>query len=242
MANGQSTLDVPARERLIVALDVETAADARRLVETLGEEVEFYKVGWELLLSGDYMTLVRALNEEYDKKVFADLKVHEIPETVRRAMRQLRDYHVDFVTLHAHEAAALAAAVSERNGTIKVLAVTVLTSLDQEDLLADGIRDTVENVVLSRAGRALKLGADGVISSGLEVPALRDAYGDGILVVVPGIRGEDSKPDDQKRTVDIERAFASGADYIVIGREIRDAPDPNAKAQEIQRRIAKLFS
>jgi orotidine-5'-phosphate decarboxylase len=240
MASGQSALVVDPRERLIVALDVETAADANQLVETLGDEVVFYKVGWELLLTGEYMTLVRELSETHHKHVFADLKVHEIPMTVRRAIRQLRDYHVDFVTLHAQEGAAIAAAVEEKNG-IKVLAVTVLTSLDQDDLLADGIRDTMEQVVLNRAGRALKLGCDGVISSGHEVPALREAYGKGILVVVPGIRGDKSAPDDQKRTVDVEEAFANGADYIVVGREIRDASDPRAKAAEIQARIAALF-
>lgn len=242
VAKGQSTLEVPARERLIVALDVETGKNARALVETLGDEVEFYKVGWELLLSGDYMELIRTLRNDYDKRVFADLKMHEIPETVRRAMIQLRDYHVDFVTLHGHEAAAIQAAVEEKakNG-VKVLAVTVLTSLDQDDLLNDGIRETVENVVLNRAGRALKLGCDGVISSGLEVPALREAYGGGILVVVPGIRGENSTPDDQKRTVDVETAFANGADYIVVGREIRDSADPRAAAAAIQQRIAALF-
>jgi orotidine-5'-phosphate decarboxylase len=242
MASGQSRLDVPARERLIVALDVETGTAARRLVELLGDAVEFYKVGWELVLSGDYMTLVRALSEEYDKKVFADLKFHEIPMTVRRAMRQLRPYHVEFVTLHAQETAAISAAVEEKNGNgIKVLAVPVLTSLDQEDLRADGIRGTVEEVVLSRTARALKAGCDGVISSGLEVPAIREQFGDGLVVVVPGIRGEKSDPDDQKRTVAVEQAFANGADYIVVGREIRDAPDPRAAALQIQERIAAAF-
>jgi orotidine-5'-phosphate decarboxylase len=235
-----SKLSVPAKERLIVALDVETRDDALALVAHLGDAVDFYKVGWELLLSGDYFELIKDLNDTYHKKIFADLKVHEIPVTVSRAMKQLKSYHPTFVTLHAQELAAIDAAVAEANGT-KVLAVTVLTSIDQADLDAQGIATPVEDLVLIRAKGALEHGCHGVIASGLEVTALRQRFGDGILVVVPGIRGDKSELDDQKRTVDVEQAFRSGADYIVVGREIRDAVDPRAKALELQSRIRALF-
>lgn len=227
------------RERLIVALDVPNLDEAMTLVNRLGDAVLFYKVGLELFVSGDYMELIKQLRS-MGKHVFADLKFHDVPETVSRAMRQLKDLHVDFVTLHAQDSKAIEAAVREKNG-IKVLAVTVLTSLDEHDLRDDGFTGSVADLVLNRTRRAMALGCDGVVASGHEVSPIRGAHGESLLVVVPGIRGPKDAYDDQKRTVDVEQAFASGADFIVVGRPIRNAREPRAVAEEIQRRIVAVL-
>ena len=246
MAKGLSTLDIDARERLIVALGFETIDEARGLVEQLGDAAYFYKVGWELLLAtgihGGYVELIRDLGEVYRKKVMADLKLLEIPETVRRTIRQLRAYRPEFVTFHAQEYAAIEAAVEEKNGT-KVLAVTVLTSMAERDLQLQGIDNkTIEEVVRWRAKEAFTLGCDGVISSGQEAQMLRREFGyENFLVATPGIRDDHSPKDDQKRRVTVEEAFENGADYIVVGRPITREPDPRAAALAVQARIAALF-
>jgi orotidine-5'-phosphate decarboxylase len=234
-----STKPIPPRERLIVALDVPAAAEARRLVATLGDAVHFYKLGLELLVAGGYFELVRELTA-HDKRVFADLKLFDVPETVRSAVRQLRGRGADFVTVHGNDA-ILEAACREK-GETKVLAVTALTSLDKGDLQDLGFHCDVHELVLSRARRALALGCDGVISSGLEAVALRQELGPRFLVVVPGIRPvENRSDDDQKRVTTPEQAFLAGADYVVVGRPIRSAPEPRAAALAIQETIARLF-
>ncbi len=230
---------IPREERLIVALDVPDLAAAKRMVNDLGEHVRFYKVGLELFMSGSYFELVEWLREQ-EKRVFCDLKFFDVPETVGRAVRNLKDRGADFATVHGNDT-MLEAAAREKGG-LKILAVTVLTSLDRSDLDALGFQCDVEELVLSRARKALKLGCDGVISSGLEAARLRADLGDRFLIVSPGIRPVDNRPeDDQKRVVTVEQAFRNGADYIVIGRPIKDAPDPAAKAREIQQQIAGLF-
>lgn len=232
--------NIPARERLILALDVPTVPEAKKLVEGLGDSVCFYKLGLQLFMAGGYFELVHWLRER-EKKVFADLKFFDVPETVGSAVAQLEGKHVEFATVHGNDA-ILEAAVKKKNG-VKILAVTVLTSLDQADLNDLGFQCNVEALVLSRARRALELGCDGVISSGLEAPKLRSHLGNRFLIVSPGIRPVENKPvDDQKRTVDVEEAFRNGADYIVVGRPIRKASDPKAKAEEVQRKIAELFA
>ena len=240
---GLSTLEAPAHERLIVALDVGTTDEARALVESIGDAVDFYKVGWELILSaGGYVELIRDLAEQYGKKVMADLKLHDIPETVRRAMRQLEPYHVDFVTFHAQEYAAIEAAIGERNGA-RVLAVTVLTSMDKRDLELQGIDNkTVDEVVLHRAAEALALGVDGVVSSDAKPQLLREKLGyEDFVIVTPGIRDSDALPDEQKRSCSVETAFKNGSDYIVVGRPITRAANPRDAALAHQRRIAAVF-
>jgi orotidine-5'-phosphate decarboxylase len=232
-----STKAIPRDERLIVALDVADVAQAKALVEQLGDHVKFYKIGLELFMGGYYFDLLSWLSEK-NKKVFVDLKFFDVPQTVASAVRQLRGKNAEFATVHGNDA-ILKAAVAERNG-IKILAVTVLTSLDDADLRALGFEVNAQQLVLSRAKRALAIGCDGVISSGLEAEALRDQLGQNFLIVVPGIRPV-SNVDDQKRTVDVEEAFEKGADYIVVGRPVREAPDPVAAASDIQRRIATLF-
>jgi orotidine-5'-phosphate decarboxylase len=233
-------MQIPRQERLIVALDLPTARDARALVEKLGDAARFYKMGLELFMAGGYFELVDWLVQRGDK-VFVDLKFFDVPETVRRAVAALRGRGVTFATVHGNQAMMEAAA--REKGEIKILAVTVLTSLDRGDLDDLGFSCDVERLVLSRARRAMEAGCDGVISSGLEAARLKAEFKDRLLVVTPGIRPvENRSVDDQKRTVDAAQAFASGADYIVVGRPIREAADPRAAAQAIQRTIASLFT
>jgi orotidine-5'-phosphate decarboxylase len=222
-----------------VALDLPDHDQARHFVEQLGDSVAFYKVGLELFMAGNYWELVSWITGQ-GKKVFADLKFFDVPETVRSAVRRLHGRGVSFTTVHGNDAIMRAAV--EARGEVKILAVTVLTSLDQGDLADLGFACNVGDLVLSRARRALEIGCDGVISSGLEAPRLREHLGERFLVVTPGIRPVLNRPaDDQKRTVDIEEAFRGGADYIVVGRPIRSAPDPRAAAAAIRQRIEALF-
>jgi len=230
---------IPPAERLIVALDVADADKARALVERLGDSVRFYKVGLELFMAGGIFEFIDWLAKR-GNKIFADLKFFDIPETVAAAVRGLRNRGVTFATVHGNQ--AMLEAAGEAKGEVKILAVTVLTSLDQGDLDDLGFRCDVEKLVLSRARRALEAGCDGVISSGLEALALKRELGDRLLIVTPGIRPVQNRPyDDQKRTVDVAQAFGNGADYIVVGRPIRQASDPRAAAQMIQETIATLF-
>jgi orotidine-5'-phosphate decarboxylase len=231
---------IPDRERLIFAMDVADPAAARQMVERLGDAVAFYKLGLELFMSGGYYELLDWLVAR-DKKIFVDLKFFDVPATVAAAVRQLRNRGVTLTTVHGNQAIMEAAAAAR--GDVKVLAVTVLTSLDRGDLDDLGFAVDVEKLVLSRARRALEAGCDGVVSSGLEAPMLREFIDHRLLVVTPGIRPVDNKPvDDQKRTVDVAQAFANGADYIVVGRPIRDAVDPHAAAETIQQTIADTFA
>lgn len=231
---------IPREERLIAALDVPDTEQAKALVQRLGDSVTFYKVGLELFMAGGVFEFIEWLTKR-GNKVFADLKFFDIPETVAAAVRGLRNRGVTFATVHGNQAMLVAAAKAK--GDVKILAVTVLTSLDQADLDDLGFRCDIEKLVLSRARRALEAGCDGVISSGMEAPALKRELGDRLLVVTPGIRPVQNRPsDDQKRAVDVAQAFANGADYIVVGRPIRHAPDPRAAAQAIQATIAGVFS
>lgn len=232
---------IPPEERLIFALDVPTIEDARNIVEKLGDSVNFYKVGLELFMSGDYFRLIDWLVREKNKKVFADLKFFDVPETVRSAIRQLHNKGITFTTVHGNDS-ILQSAVKEK-GDLKILSVTVLTSLDQKDIEDLGFKVNIKKLVLSRAKRALEIGCDGVISSGLEASELRRFLGEKFLIVSPGIRPVLNKTvDDQKRTVDVEEAFLNGADYIVVGRPIKTAPNPRLVAENIQQRIKKLFN
>ena len=230
---------IPRDERLFVALDVPTPAEARALVESIGDAARFYKVGLELFMAGGYFELIDWLVARRCK-VFVDLKFFDVPETVRRAVANLRGRGVTFATVHGNQ--AMMQAAGRDKGEVKILAVTVLTSLDRGDLDDLGFSCELERLVLSRARRALEAGCDGVISSGLEAARLKAEFKDRLLVVAPGIRPVENKPaDDQKRTVDVAQAFAAGADYIVVGRPIRQASDPRAAAQAIQETIAKIF-
>jgi orotidine-5'-phosphate decarboxylase len=240
MTSSLSNKPIPPQERLIVALDVASCEDALALADRLGDTVHFYKLGLELLMSGDYFALVKQLKAQ-GKRIFVDLKFFDVPETVGRAVRVLSGKGVDFATVHGND--AIIEAAVKNKGDLRILAVTVLTSLDRGDLQDLGFECDVQALVLSRARRAFALGCDGVISSGLEVPALREGVDGKLIVVSPGIRPVDNRPaDDQKRVVTVEQAFRNGADYIVVGRPIRDSADPRASAQSIQTDIAALFS
>lgn len=234
-----SRTQIPARERLIFALDVSTFDQARQLVEQLADSVSFYKLGLELLMSGRYFDVVEWLLGR-QKKIFADVKFFDVPQTVGSAVRQLTRYPISLVTVHGND--AILQAACQAKGAMKILAVTVLTSLDQRDMEDLGFRVNIREVASSRAGRAVELGCDGVIASGLEVETIRQTVGPQPLIVVPGIRPEHNRPaDDQKRTVTVSEAFSRGADYIVVGRPIRTAPDPRKAAQAIQTEIASIF-
>lgn len=221
-------------------MDVPDCDQARLLAEELGDSVTFYKLGLELMMSGGYFELMEWLLER-DKKVFADLKFFDIPATVGSAVRQLKDRGASFVTVHGNRS-IMEAAAANKGDNMKVLGVTVLTSLDRGDLDDLGFDCDVEALVLSRARQALDAGCDGVISSGLEAPKLRKHLDSRLLVITPGIRPvENRETEDQKRVVNVEQAFANGADYIVVGRPIRDADNPRAAALAIQQTIAAQF-
>ena len=226
------------KDRLIFAMDVPEADQARKLAEQLGDAVTFYKLGLELMMAGGYFQLIDWLTD-HEKKVFVDLKFFDVPATVGRAVARLARRGATFATVHGNQGIMEAAA--EAKGDLKILAVTALTSLDRGDLDDLGFQCDVGQLVLSRARRALEAGCDGVVASGLELRAMRREVDRQLLVVTPGIRPVDNRPeDDQKRVVTVEQAFADGADYIVVGRPIRDAADPRAAAEAIQQTIASV--
>lgn len=234
-----SQKNIPVRERLIMALDLPSIPEAKAMVEELGDTVIFYKVGMELFMSGDYFGFIEWLKQR-NKKVFVDLKFFDVPATVGRAIRALSNKGVDLATIHGNNAVMEYAA--REKGDLKVLAVTALTSLDRGDLDDLGFQCDVKQLVLSRAKRALELGCDGIVSSGLEAPMIRAELDHKLLVITPGIRPvENREEDDQKRVVNVQQAFQNGADYIVVGRPIRDAENRKAMAETIQSQIAAQF-
>lgn len=240
MQNFLSTKAIDSRDRLIVALDFPSVSAARALVTTLGDVVSFYKIGLELFMAEGYFDFLKWLVSQ-EKKVFVDLKFFDVPETVRSAVRALARSGATLATVHGNQS-IMEAAVKDK-GPLKILAVTALTSLDRGDLDDLGFSCDVESLVLSRARRALEVGVDGVVSSGMEAASIRAELGDRLLVVTPGIRPVENKSvDDQKRTVDVAQAFQNGADYIVVGRPIRQASNPRLAAIEIQQTIQHLFS
>ena len=232
------TNKIETNERLIVALDVPSTAQAKALVDNLGDSVVFYKIGLELFMSGDYFELLDWLRVK-GKKIFVDLKFFDVPATVGRAVSQMNGKGVTFMTIHGNDSIMKAAAANKDD--VQILAVTVLTSLDRGDLDDLGFDCDVEELVLSRAKRAVAIGCDGVVASGHEAKAMRDALGHSFMVVTPGIRPVDND-DDQKRVVTPAQAFNNGADYIVVGRPIRDAQDPRLAAMKLQSEIASVFN
>jgi len=231
--------DIPDSDRLIFALDVADTDSARRLVEQLDDSVTFYKIGLELCMSGGYFELLDWLVER-DKRIFVDLKFFDVPATVAAAVRNLRDRGVSYATIHGNQ--SIMEAAGEAKGDVKILAVTALTSLDRGDLDDLGFSCDVGELVISRARRSIEAGCDGVIASGLELGKLRSAVDERLLVITPGIRPVENRPDDdQKRVVTVEDAFRNGADHIVVGRPIRNAAEPRAAAEAIQASISQVF-
>lgn len=231
--------DIPARERLIFALDVPDHAQAIEWMDRLGDSVAFYKIGLELLTGGRYFDVLRELKTR-GKRIFVDLKLHDVPATVSGAVRGLAHYGADFCTVHCDSRAMLEAAAQAR-GDMRLLAVTVLTSNDRNDLAALGVRDDVAATVIARAKLAQDAGIDGVVCAGGDLRALRTAAPN-LLAVCPGIRPAGPANDDQKRVADVRGAITDGADYLVIGRPIRQAADPRATADEIVTQIESALA
>ena len=220
---------VNAKDRLIVALDMPAVEEAQRLVAKLGNAVSFYKVGLELLFSGG-LELARALKGE-GKRVFLDMKLLDIGNTVERAVANATEFGADFLTVHGHDLKTVRAAVTGRGRSpLKLLAVTVLTNLTADDLKQQGSSLAPADLVLKRARLAHEAGFDGVVASGQEARRIREATGPGFLIVTPGIRLTGSASDDQERIATPDHAIAAGADYIVVGRPITQADDPKAVA------------
>ena len=217
--------DIPVNERIILALDVESPEQAKDLVKRTESQLSFYKVGLQLFMAS-WFEIVDWLSAR-GHKVMVDLKFFDIPETVRLAVAQLNNRGVTFATIHGNDPIIRAAV--EAKGDLALLAVTVLTSFDQEDMQAMGMTESIEDLVYFRAKRALELGCDGVVSSGLEAKRLRENLGSKLLIVTPGIRPGNNiydQQDDQQRIVTARQAIADGADYLVIGRPITKAADP----------------
>ncbi len=229
--------DINVEDRLIFALDVPEIKVAKDIVSELDESVNFYKIGMELLMTGKYFELLNWLIDN-DKKVFVDLKFFDVPETVGRTIARLSDYGATFATVHGNQALMESAVQNKQN--LKILAVTALTSLDRGDLDDLGFDCNVQDLVISRAKRAFEAGCDGVVSSGLEVPFLREYVDNKLIAVTPGIRPV-ANDDDQKRVVDVATAFKSGSDYIVIGRPIKNADNRYKAASDIQKIIRSVF-
>jgi len=229
-------MSINNNDRLIFALDVPEASRAKELVLELGDSVSFYKIGMELMMTGDYFSLLDWLVEN-EKKVFVDLKLFDVPATVSKAVKRLSQRGAYFTTIHGNQSMMEAAAAEK--GNLKVLAVTALTSLDQGDLDDMGFKCDVRELVISRAKRALSSGCDGIVASGLELEHIRNEVDQKLLVVTPGIRPVENRPtDDQKRVVSVEQAFERGADYIVVGRPIQNADNPREAAELIQESIS----
>jgi orotidine-5'-phosphate decarboxylase len=230
---------IDARDRLILALDVPSAAEADRLIETVGSQVTFVKVGLELYTAAGPEMVGRLISR--GKRVFLDLKFLDIDETVRRATERVVGMGVELLTVHANRK-ALAAAVKGRGASsLKILAVTVLTNFDNHDLKEMGIQCTVQELVTARALLASEIGCDGVVASGEEAGALRPKVGPRFLIVTPGVRPIGKGVDDHARAATPTQAIAAGADYLVIGRPIKAADDPAAAAAAILAEMQAAF-
>lgn len=227
---------IPIEERIIVALDVGSEEEAWRTIEGLGPMIRFYKVGLELFLAGGFPLVEKIAAKGL--RVMLDLKFFDVPNTVARAVRQLSGRGIAYATVHGDDAILKAAIQAAQD--VKILAVTVLTSLDDSDLRAMGYRATVGELVLERATRARDLGCPGVVCSGLEAGRLREELGEEIVLVTPGIR-PGVAADDQKRVVSAGEAILNGADHLVVGRPIREARDPRAVAASMQEEIRQAL-
>jgi len=225
-------------QRLIFALDVANRDEALHWIRCLGDSVGFYKLGMELLASGDYFVVLDEL-ARLNKRIFVDLKFFDIPATIAGVVKRLGQWSVDYCTLHGWHPAMLEAAVAANQASqMRLLAITVLTSMDQSDLAHMGIHHPAQDVVIQRARAAHQAGMDGVVASGQEAAAIRHAIGADFSIVCPGIRpASQSSTDDQRRTVSVAQAIANGADAIVVGRPIRHAADPRAAAYTITQEI-----
>ena len=230
-------MELKARERLIVALDLPSVAEAEAMIERLGDTVAFYKIGYQLVFAGG-LPLARSLAQA-GKQVFLDMKLHDIGNSVGRGVENVARLGVTFLTIHAYPQTMKAAVEAKAGSALKLLAVTVLTSYDDIDLNEAGYALGVDELVADRAKRAHDLGVDGIVCAASEIPALRLMVGTDMALVTPGIRPPGSASDDQKRVLTPASAIAAGADYLVVGRPITTATDPRAAAAAIVADIAK---
>jgi orotidine-5'-phosphate decarboxylase len=232
---------VTVRDRLIVALDFPEVEAAEALVQRLGESVTFYKIGLELVMAGG-LGLARRLAGG-GKRVFLDMKLLDIENTVERATRAAAATGATFLTVHATDAKTLRAAVAGKAGTgLRILGVTVLTNLDGSDLLQQGIAETPAELVDRRAGLARDAGCDGIVASGLEAASIRSAVGPDFAIVTPGVRTPEHAAGDQARVATPQIAIAAGADYLVVGRPITRASDPRWAADAFVAAIAEALA
>jgi orotidine-5'-phosphate decarboxylase len=231
---------IAPKDRLIVALDVPGVAPAQAMIARLGDSVTFYKIGYQLAYAGG-LSLVRELRAA-DKKVFVDLKLHDIGNTVARGVESLASLGATFLTVHAYPQTMQAAVEARGVSGPKILAVTVLTSYNEADLQAAGYRLTIADLVTARAGQAKALGVDGIVCSPEEAASLRKLVGEEMSLVTPGIRPAGTASGDQKRIMTPSRAIGAGADYLVVGRPIVEAADPRAAAESIHAEIARALS
>lgn len=225
-----------ARDRLIIALDLPSVAEAERMIERLGDAVTFYKIGYQLAFAGGLPLAERLV--QAGKQVFLDLKLHDIGNTVARGVESVARLGATFLTVPAYPQTMHAAVEARRGSTLQILAVTVLTSYDDADLAAAGYDFTVQELVAERAAQARDIGVDGLVCSAAEVELLRPLVGTTMHLVTPGIRPAGAEPGDQKRIMTPAEAIAAGADYLVVGRPVLAADDPRAAAEAIVREIA----
>src|SRR4051794_25059677 len=231
--------DIAPRDRLIVALDVPAVEAAEAMIARLGDSVTFYKIGYQLAYAGG-LSLVRKLADG-GKKVFLDLKLHDIGNTVARGVESVAALGATFLTVHGYPQTMKAAVEARAGSDLKILAVTVLTSYDDVDLYSAGYRLGVPDLVEARAQQAQVLGVDGLVSSPEEAATLRRIVGHQMKLVTPGIRPAGTAAGDQKRIMTPGRAIAAGADYLVVGRPVIEAADPKDAADAIQAEIARAL-
>jgi len=231
---------IAPRDRLIVPLDLPSVAAAEAMVARLGDSVNFYKIGYQLTYAGGLPLVAQLVRS--GKKVFLDLKLHDISNTVARGVESVAQLGATFLTVHAYPQTMKAAVEGRAGSDLKILAVTVLTSYDDGDLHAAGYRLNVSDLVETRAQQAQMLGIDGLVCSPEEAASLRKLVGPRMSLVTPGIRPAGAEAGDQKRIMTPARAIAAGADYLVVGRPVTGAADPKAAAEAIQAEIAPLLA
>jgi orotidine-5'-phosphate decarboxylase len=229
-------MPIEPRDRLIVALDVSSIEAAQALVARLGEAISFYKIGYQLAYAGG-LSYAHALIDT-GKKVFIDVKLHDIDNTVAQGVKSVARLGATFITVHAYPK-TMQAAVEAREGGLRILAVTVLTSFDDNDLKAAGYRGSVAELVAARAAQARDIGVDGLVCSPEEAAKVRRIVGDKLALVTPGIRPAGAAAGDQKRIATPAAAIAAGADYLVVGRPVIAAADPKAAAEAIVAEITQ---
>ncbi len=227
------------KNSVILALDLPDFKAAKNMVEKTQDEIGFYKIGLEMMMSGDYFKMIEFLKSK-NKKIFADLKLYDIPQTIARAVANLAQYDIDFLTIHSANYEIMSAAVQNK-GKMQILAVTVLTSLEKNDLSEMGFDEkySLEELVVKKAALSMRAGVDGVVASANEAKKLREKLGEKFIIVTPGIRLE-ANNDDQKRVADVKTALQNKSNYLVVGRPITQAVDPAIAAKNFNKIIAEI--